>query len=280
MKLFCIALTKNDSSILRAWLDAHYFMFERIALVDGSTNEETANICSNYPTVIYCKDPPGLITDQTLRHHGFEQLRPFIQKGDWIFLGHPDEFLIHDPRHFMVNESIRYMWMPLLALPHPSEKNEILSQRGEYDPRSVMKYRWYRVGQLPHCENRMFRYDAELVWDLESPKKSSSTIPVNIHSVPLSRELPIYVHFKITNFQLDTYSDSGKLIDSGLDTGVDRTITNLDSLFFDETNVWGEGYNEFIHASDCPLSKFGDPPRIISEQNKVLVVNSTGKIIH
>jgi hypothetical protein len=281
-KLYAILLTKNDDLIIDSWLRRHASLFDAISVVDGSYGNHTEKSCKLYSNIIYRRDPVGLITDQTLRDAAMQSLRPTLRKDDWIFIAHPDEFVVHNPRDFTAIPMPLILWLPLLVLPHPSER-ELIETLGHrpFDPMLVFKHYWWRTGQLPHCEFRMFRWVLPDMWDLSNPKKSSSVIPPNYGNLAVCNILPIYFHYKLYNVDFRLYTANGKLVDSGLDTGLDRQLSRTEDLYFDETNPWGDGYIEFDNRISMIADRFGNPPRSIPDKKGAIqVVNDRSEPIH
>lgn len=282
-KLFSILITRNDDLIIRPWLDRHYALFDRIAVIDGSDTQYTEQVCKEFQNVIHKKDPEGNITDQTLRAEGFDLLREFADFGDWFFVSHPDEFLIHDPRNFMGIKENLMLWLPLLVLPHPSEKQAFIDNN-DFDKIHAFEHFWWGTGKIPHCEYRMWRYCKDPIWDLESTKKSSSVIPINYHDEKIYGGLPLYFHYKCFDLKIDHYSEDGMFINrSRLETGLYHRINNFDDFFFDEARPYGHNYFNFQKFSSTEeiFIKFGNPPRLISTSDGNLsIINSQGQRIY
>jgi Glycosyl transferase family 2 len=279
--LHAILLTKDDDLIIGSWLARHHGLFKWISVVDGSRSGATETLCATYENVIHRRDPAGLITDQTLRHAAFEQLRPNLAMGDWIFVAHPDEFLLHDPRSFMSIDANLMMWLPLPVLPHTSERSAWETAEVK-NPVNLFKHYWWRQGSLPHCEHRMWRYVKEPVWDLQNPKKSSTVIPVNFHGESISSALPLYLHYKCFDLDVQRYDATGSSTVSGLNTGLPVAVNTIDDLFFDEQRPFGDGYFHCapFQGVDGVFSQFGNPPMARQSANRLQVVNGSGQPIH
>ncbi|WP_044563051.1 glycosyltransferase family 2 protein [Azospirillum sp. B4] len=283
MKLHAILITRNDDLIIEDWLERHHHMFDTIAVVDGSDGDFTRTACAPYPNIRYGTDPASPITDQTLRHHGFELLRGDITEGDWIFNAHPDEFLVHDPHSFMDLPWNLFLWLPLHILPHTSEMDAWHAMGGRR-PIALFRHFWWRRGRLPHCELRMWRFVREPVWDLENPKPSSEVIPMNYLGEPLPNCMPIYLHFKCYDPRPEMYEADGRAKRSQLETGVPGRSAG-EGFFFDEEHPYmeeGEVWNvaRFTSVADL-LTRFGNPPRVIhDDQGKPHMVNHLGQGVH
>ena len=50
-KLFGIMITKDDDLIIGPWLNKHSNLFEKIAIVDGSTTDYTKNLSKTFSNV-------------------------------------------------------------------------------------------------------------------------------------------------------------------------------------------------------------------------------------
>jgi hypothetical protein len=281
-KLYAILITKNDHLIIESWMTRHAAGFDAVSVVDGSDHDATEIICRRYANVLYRKDPPGLITDQTLRHAAMQSLRPLLKANDWIFIAHPDEFLIHHPRQFMHVPTPLVLWLPLVVLPHPSERDMLLEQtRQAFDPSRVFQHYWWRTGQLPHCEFRMFQLVKPDHWDLESTQKSTTVIPPNYANLSVCSLFPLYFHYKIYDINLARYGANGLFVDSGLGTGLNHEVAGLDDLFFSEQRPWGDGYSSVAKQNNYILEQFGNPPHAVTGPNgRVKIVNDRGQCIH
>ena len=271
MSLFSILITRNDHLIAKAWLEKHAELFDKISVVDGSEGNITQELCSNYQNIIYSRDSDvgqeinGNNANQLLRQFALFKLIPFLQVGDWVCISHFDEFYYHDPRKIVSaiepNADV-VIFNVLNFMPHPSEKDKALSEysKGSYDPSKVFNYYWYRSDDSNYSdksgsEHRMFKVLPEMHWN---PGIQDRVVPLNVNSVSSIR--PLHKHYKIFNFDLDEYFgnqgifssscfDTGLFIDNSLpDNGVslDRSIRDINSLFFDENNIWNaNGYTEF-----------------------------------
>lgn len=277
MKLHAIMITRNDDLLIENWLDQHAALFDTIAVVDGSDSDFTKNACARIPHLRYTSDPEGLITDQTLRHHGFALIRDVVAMGDWIFIAHPDEFLIHNPRAFMERPENVMMWLPLHILPHPSEA-EAWRATGGRNPRGLFRHFWWRKGKPPHCEHRMWRMVKEPFWDLACEQKSTTVIPANYHNEPIGEVLPLQLHYKCVDLRLSCYREDGGFTNSGLGTGLLVTIQTDEDLFFDEQHPFEPGWQfARFESINTLLERFGNPPRVaVLPSGEVVVVNNAG----
>lgn len=271
MSLFSILITRNDHLIAESWLQKHSSIFDKISVVDGSDGDITKNLCSNYDNVIYSRDSEigveinGRNANQLLRQFAFYKLIPHLLVGDWVCVSHFDEFYFHDPRKIvdaLEPNADLVIFNVLNFMPHPSEKSKALGEysKGSYDPTQVFNHYWYRSESSSYAdksgsEHRMFKVLSEMHWNQNVHDR---VVPLNVNSVSSIR--PLHKHYKIFNFDLEEYFgnqgvfssscfDTGLFIDNSLpDNGVslDRSIRDIDNLFFDENNIWNaNGYNEF-----------------------------------
>jgi len=271
MSLYSILITRNDHLIAESWLKKHSCIFDQISVVDGSEGDITKSICSEYDNVIYSRDSEigievnGTNANQLLRQFAFSKLVPFLLVGDWVCVSHFDEFYYHDPRKIipaLEPNADLVIFNVLNFMPHPSEKDKALEQylKGSYDPTKVFNYYWYRSDSSSYSdkfglEHRMFKVLPEMHWNQGIHDR---VVPLNVNSVSSIR--PLHKHYKIFNFDLNEYFgnqgvfssscfDTGLFIDNALpDNGVslDRSIKDINHLFFDENNVWNaNGYDSF-----------------------------------
>jgi hypothetical protein len=291
-KLFGIMITKDDDLIIGPWLNKHSNLFEKIAVVDGSTTDYTKNLTKKFSNIIYCRDPDSHITDQTLRHEGWQHLKPFISLGDWIFLCHPDEFYVHDPRavlNFLNNSNADLCaWLPLVVLPHPDEASTWIKSKDK-DATSIFKHFWWSAGQRPHVEDRMWKYVKEPFWNLEIRTPGCRVIPHNYFEQIVSNIVPIYLHYRCYNLDIASYNQNdgsykkstfnqGKS-DTDEKHGIGRMIRNFDDFFFHEDHP-PIGANQICLEFDENILKIlGNPPRVFLDAltNKTRIINNKGE---
>ncbi|MBB6251483.1 glycosyltransferase family 2 protein [Nitrospirillum iridis] len=285
MKLHAILITRNDDLIIENWLARHHDMFDTIAVVDGSDGDFTRVTCARYPHIRYSTDPAGgPITDQTLRHRGYELLRDTVTEGDWIFNAHADEFLIHDPRNLMTLPWNTLLWLPLHILPHPSEAEAWRATGGRH-PTMLFRHFWWRRGRPPHCEFRMWRVVREPIWDLVGTKPSTDVIPMNYLGEGAPSIAPLYFHYKCYDPRPELYETDGRLKKSNLNTGIPTRALPVEDYFFDEDRPYVEDgvawhVARFDSMADL-LARFGHPPQIIrDERGEVRIVNDDGVPCH
>jgi hypothetical protein len=279
-KLHGLLITKDDDLVVEDWFKEFHNTFDSIVVVDGSTSSLTKNVCSLYSNTVYMRDPKCHITDQTLRHHGWQELVKIAVEGDWIYICHVDEFYIHDPRLFLHSQGNVALWMPLVVLPHPSEAPSWITAQKK-NPRSLFKHYWWRRGTLPHLEHRMWRYVKEPFWNIELRQPSCGTIPHNYLTERVLSEVPLYFHYKCYDLSMSAYRTDGSSAKSSLNTGLPREVHGFEDLFFYEAKPFGDGYFNFDTDPSQILPRFGNPPRIgVAEDGKAVVVNDRGELVH
>lgn len=266
MALFGMLITRDDDLIVRQWFERHAGLFDMLAVLDGSRSDVTKDVALSYPNVIYMRDPEGAMkfNDQTLRSACWGLLDPLAKAGDWVVVCHCDEFFYHSPAKLIekatpdVNSIV---WEALHIMPHPSEKESILSQvdaTGHYDPITTFTHFWYK--QDPETkkfsssrEYRMFKVPANGVkWG----NSNGWVLPINLGGEHVTKQwrdkvieydkptrmrpFPVYFHYKLYNLDLDQFSgDSSYFEKSRLGTGVGgRVIKSFDDLFFGGDRPW------------------------------------------
>ena len=279
-KLHGLLITKDDDLLVEQWFKENHAVFDTIVVVDGSLSGLTRRIVDQYSNTVYMRDPKCHITDQTLRHHGWQELVKIANMGDWIFICHVDEFYIHDPRSLTQAQGNLMFWMPLVILPHPSEAAAWIKSPNK-NPRQLFSHYWWRQGTLPHLEHRMWRYVKEPLWNLEIREPSCGTIPYNYISEQIVVEVPLYFHYKCYDLSWEAYLGDGSSAKSSLNTGLPRPVKGFDDLFFDEDRPFEDGYFNFDKDASKIFQRFGNPPRIgLDEGGKPEVINNQGKPVH
>lgn len=252
-KTHCIVMTRNDDLIIAHWIKRHINVFDKISVVDGSDGDFTENLCREY-NILYTRDPKDKpFHEQYLREAAFNNLKPYIQIGEWVSCFMADEWVYHDPRkivEYVSPESDVISWNQLNILPHPSEK-EIYLKRIEdknYNPVEVFKHYWFRDNTKTCYEPRMFKYTGYEYWSHEIPSEN----PVAGRIEPVSHNkksniIPTYFHYKVFDLNPNKYKDNGFAYfeKSKLNTGIGygkgqsiRIIKTIDDLFFDENNIY------------------------------------------
>ena len=289
-RLFGLMITKDDDLIIEKWMLKHAGLFEKIAVVDGSTTHFTRDLCARIPNAIYRRDPDTHITDQTLRHEGWQGLKPFVSPGDWIFICHADEFYVHDPRFFLDQTGTGnvVIWLPLVVLPHPDEAAAWIKS-SDKDPTSLFNHVWWPAGQDPHVEHRMWRYVKEPVWNLETKRPGCGVIPYNYWNEKINNTVPIYLHYRCFDLNINAYhSDDGSYKKSAWNQGViepnaekaglGRPIQSFADFFFHEERP-PEGSNQIcLKFGENALELLGNPPRLVWDHQlgKVKLINKRG----
>jgi len=276
MKLHGLLITKDDDLLVDDWFTENHATFDSIVVVDGSTTDITRRCVERYENTTYLRDPESHITDQTLRKHGWDELRKTAELGDWIFICHVDEFYIHHPKTLMGVDGNVMFWLPMVILPHPSEApNWIVSK--DKRPRQLFRHYWWRNKQFPHCEHRMFRYVKEPIWNTETRRPSCGVIPHNYYNETYCALAPLYYHYKCYNLSLSAYSDGGGFLRSQLTTGLPRPVKDFDDLFFYDERPFTDGYFAYDNDHSKILTRFGNPPRIVIDSNgQLMIVNNDG----
>jgi hypothetical protein len=225
-------------------------------------------------------DPKCHITDQTLRHHGWQELEKIANFGDWIFICHVDEFYIHDPRTMTHLPGNVMLWMPLLILPHPTEAYGWIKSKDK-NPRKLFNHYWWRQGTLPHIEHRMWRYVKKPFWNIELRNPSCGTIPHNYIDELIAEQVPLYFHYKCYDLSFNNYRKDGSNAKSSLNTGLPRKVNGFDDLFFDENKPFEDGYFNFDRDASKIFLKFGNPPRIrLDPTGGCVLINDSNELIH
>jgi hypothetical protein len=249
-RLFGLMITRNDMPILERWFERHSHLFEAIAVVDGSDDDNTEQLCSKIPHVLHRRDPAPPLTDQTLRAAGWEMIASSVSHGDWVMLCHPDEFYIHDPRCFLRVRQPLIKWSALHVLPHPSEREAWEMGEADGDVTKLFHHYWWREDGSATVEIRMFRVDIEPDWDLSDRQPSTFVIPKNYLGRKAYRKLPAYLHYKIQYLDPSRFR-GGQYVDSNLNTGLgSRKVMTIEDLFFDHKRTWG--HKDFERYSNDP----------------------------
>lgn len=80
-KLHGLLITKDDDLLVEQWFKENHAVFDTIVVVDGSLSGLTRRIVDQYSNTVYMRDPKCHITDQTLRHHGWQELVKIANMG-------------------------------------------------------------------------------------------------------------------------------------------------------------------------------------------------------
>ena len=229
--IFGIMLTSSSQWVIRPWLYRHIAIFERLAILDGSEVGSpeaawTAAQCKLYENCVYANEENVLIdgakTDQTARDAATRVLlggaKVQVLEGRWIYIAHPDEFIVQDPRTLVSHvERIDPFanvieFQIIYSVPTLTERLGIR----EFQATPNGYQRFEPIISLAFCdakyvwhEARLFRWETGVSWGQRhaltipqsAPKQGWKFWPKEAHLRRTSRSLaPFIVHFKIHDF--------------------------------------------------------------------------------
>ena len=235
--LLGLMLTSSSEWVIRPWLYRHIAIFDRLAILDGSKAGSpaaawTAAQCKLYANCVYANEADvynsqiqGWKTDQTIRAAATQVLlcgaKTQVLEGRWIYIAHPDEFLVQDLR-ILVSQVERVSplanvieFKMLYALPSSGERSRIrefeATSNGYQSFEPIVSLASCDAGYIWH-EARLFRWETGAEWGQSRsktgiiPEKGPSNgwkyWPANAHFDRTTRHslAPHIVHFKVHDF--------------------------------------------------------------------------------
>ena len=142
-RLIGLLMIRDEADILEASLDAACRWFDRILVLDGTTDPEarrrTDEILAARPEVVFVArddDLPGTHTRDGARQHLLTEARRRYGVDNWIGVLHADECIDQDPR-------------PLLAARHPAVDPSIRVRLAHAFLHTRDEPRWSELADLP-----------------------------------------------------------------------------------------------------------------------------------
>ena len=225
MQIYGLMVTQSDYWVMHTWLAVHAWQFEKLVILDGTTNVEHASrieaAASLFDNVIYANEqqlsPPPPKTDNGLRGVAWSLLPNQSQAlGSWIVVAHPDEFYLQrfsDLASRAEAEDANLITMKVLyALPYV--KDQLHLEKGvkaAYQNFNILHRVRYCVSDYLFLENRMYKYDSE---NIRWGTRHGYTLPEDFPNLRKANWSGWYVHYKLHNFDDNSLSSDGKLVHS------------------------------------------------------------------
>lgn len=286
LQLLGIMATFADSWFLPAWLHRHHALFERLVLVDASTDplqlQLSRRVCQQYTVCRHLQQ--GTLTsttDQTVRAIAMQALGEPV--GRWILIAHADEFYVQDPRTVAAEADAMGVnaidFRPMLAMPTPEEYSAIRARqwhvevaqaadaRARFSPESgepllahtpatvafePLKWLQHHVASYTFLEARLFKWGKGMRWGTKHSLVTPEFFPNKKVDPALTG---FFVHFKVHDF------GSGAVLNCSYDpvkSAALRTGSGGDSCKF-ARSTWSRIHWE--NASQGPQSYYASTNR-------------------
>lgn len=177
MKIHSICIAKNEGDIIEQTLMKAVDWSDYIYVVDNNSSDDTWEIVQalskDYPKIIPYKRDARAYFD-SMRGEVFYGFRDRSQPGDWWCKLDADEFYIDNPRSFLSNVPEQYQAVWAASFQYYFTDRDL--EKFEQDPAAFaddvpveQKCRFYANDW---SENRFFRYDDKMVWNVQDQVRS------------------------------------------------------------------------------------------------------------
>jgi glycosyltransferase involved in cell wall biosynthesis len=164
MKIYAIALVKNEADIIRENLKAAALWASKIIVYDNGSSDETWDIVQRMKSDVICpwKQEANPFYDG-LRGHAFNAFKHELQAGDWWCILDADEFYIKNPRLFLPGVPSRFHFVCKVSadfmLCSEDLSAEAFTGRFSEDKKKIRYY-----SPFGFSEKRFFRHRSDLEW--------------------------------------------------------------------------------------------------------------------
>jgi hypothetical protein len=172
-----ILIMKDENDILEEYLTKITHYFDKILVLDGSSDLEGKEICSKFNEVIFYERDKNVIStsnDSTTRGFVWEQAKLLVNDKQWVGILHPDEFPDNNVLQLFEYVDVNHPLSNSICIRnrhffiHTSQKDTWKFEQGnKIEPK--MKY--FMAPGFP--ENRYFRFNKNYVYG----KEHSVTVP-------------------------------------------------------------------------------------------------------
>lgn len=242
-----LMMTYNEEDIIEEVMETNKKFFDKILVLDGST-DKTTEIIKSYDCVKYVlqdKDifPKRRITDG-VRQFLLEKAQSMYGTGGWFTLLHGDEIMVDDPNIIAERgekcKAERINWHPLNFFIHTDQINE------NFDDGRIIQEKviYYHPGSL---EIRQFRNKPGIYYNLN---QLANVVPTGIGLSTLF-DYPIYKHYVIRSLAQRRSKPAGGLGNTADKQTSSQSITlkdiakdKLDS-HYKQTRKYDGSFHEF-----------------------------------
>ena len=182
MKIAGLLIMRDENDILMEYLSHITQFVNNVYVLDGSDDEKGREICGLFPQVVWYRRDSDFIASDRPKKDG---IRGFVwetikqSEYDWVLILHPDEFWLESPVKVLATKMETNNVLAVRAIHgfiHSQQKNT-----WNFEPFAKSIFNRTQWGMQPgHVEERGFRFDRELYFDVDLHGK---TVPTNATGV-------------------------------------------------------------------------------------------------
>ncbi len=225
-----LLMTYNEVDIIKEVMDNNAKYFDKILVLDGST-DGTTEIIKQYKNVVYFLHDHDLVPKRKIsdgiRQFLLEKAQEMFPIEGWFTILHGDEILVDDPNEIAAKADKSgaeiVNWHALNFFLHSSEEG--LKIKDDIPVQEQVKH--YSPGGL---EVRQFKNKPNIFYDIT---ETGRVFPYGIKEKTLF-DYPIFKHYVIRGPQ------QFKMKDGTWSTKIKRNKNNEPQIFFDQINRFGK----------------------------------------
>ncbi len=248
-----LMMTYNEEDIIEDVMNSHKKLFDKILVLDGST-DKTPEILQSYDNVVYyLRDEqifPKRKTTDGVRQFLLEEAQKRYGYDGWFSLLHGDEIFVDNPNEIIIKAEKQgadiVNWHMLQFFLHTS-------QRENYDDLAPLENRlkYYNFGDL---EIRQFKNKKGIFFKLD---QISRVLPYGLRNKPLL-DYPIMKHYQKRSIrQLKKRPGGGFLVDKDTQKIIEKDTETIKDILFKEsvgshykqTRIYDGSFHEFEPGS-------------------------------
>ena len=177
MKIHGICFVKNEADVIAQTLSSAAMWCDYIYVVDNNSSDRTweivVDLATQYAQIIPYRKEPRAFYDG-MRGEVFHAFRDRAQPDDWWCRLDADEFYIDNPRTFLRQVPAVYqaVWAASFQYYFTDKDLALYERYPDAFADEVPVEKKCRFYCNDWSENRFFRYDRKLVWDIEDRSRS------------------------------------------------------------------------------------------------------------
>jgi hypothetical protein len=225
-----LLMTYNEIDIIKEVMDNNLKFFDKILVLDGST-DGTTELIKQYSNVVYVLHDDELYpkrkTSDGMRQFLLEKAQEMFPVEGWFTILHGDEILVDNPNKIAERADAKgaeiVNWHALNFFLHTSEKGKIIDENLPIQD----QVRHYSPGGL---EVRQFKNKPNIFYDIT---KTGRVFPYGIKQKTLL-DYPIFKHYVVRGAQQFKYKEGT------WSTKLSRNEHNELNIYFDQINSFGK----------------------------------------
>lgn len=224
-----LLIMKDENDILHEYLTKITQYFDKILVMDGSSDDEGEKICAQFPEVIFYEKDSNVVkghANDSIRGYLWEKAKELVDNKLWVGILHPDEFPASNPLEMLEQIGTEAADVVMITnqhfFLHTSQKDT-----WDFKPGDLIEPKMKYYMAPGHPEHRYFRFKKEFVY----ANVHSLTIPHNVRSVA---NVPQFVHRQFTYRTLEQAKKRAQTRwDSGWQMNDYLLVLETGDMFFD-----------------------------------------------